>query len=641
MNPLRFRSLPDRKSIAAFLLLTAVSAPSLANPGLVTEVRNQIQKDCEKEAPEAVRIYADRSHERLLEAFDPTLRCQSNKGDEVESHNARALPHEVWNRRPDWVDGDRNENANRRIGACRKNYLVMRYAHDKYVRLYRGFCVSLRQALDNAASCGEPSKKCEAQYKEVKEKFTSYSKDAKEFGATMKRYLGHTAKASEEAAKRFEADLRLLDAEFRRRAASPAAVRADETDVVEGHAQLKPANGGLRTKSLKEYYEALSGQDPTSGTRFYPLAQLPQGPLILEQKEAATRVTKFSSDLDTLVGKGALLADSNAERWQSSILANIDKAGNADKDKSTLNSKLAMIGPVTGAGTQFAGMLNQQNHTGGSIVNTAATSGPSLAAIGAAAAAGAALSSNFGAAGSSQAAAEPFSGQQAPAEAFTPPTVNKLDDGAEPQAGAVPGATHDLPKTGTNADGAKVEQQAAAAFPAFGAGEGTSRMISGTKKGGAKAAPTAAAAPDVGIGEDGFSNFGSRGMDPKPGPKGNSLSPGAEVANLLGQMKDLFNFDEGGSPAGSPGGGFGPGAEPPLDPSLGSGYPGSELPADGEPGETAGVADAGETQAAQAGEVQGAQFGKVDTSLFKRVRQRHTRCMERGLVLYQLGERVE
>lgn len=642
MKPLRFRSLSGRKSIAAILLLTAVSAPAFANSGLLVEVRNQIQKDCEKEAPEAVRIYADRQHERLLETFDPALRCQANKGEELESWNARSLPSEIWSRRPEWVDSVGSETQNRRIGACRKNYQVMRYAHDKYVRLYRGFCVELRQALDNASACGEPSKKCEAQYKEVKDKFLAYSKDAKEFGSAMKRYLGYTAKASEEAAKKYEADLRVLDAEFRRRAASPAAVSAEEADVVEGHALLRPANGSARTRNLKEYYEALSGQEAGSGTRFYQLAQLPHGPLILEQKEAVTRVTKFSADLDTLVGKGALSADSNAERWQTAILANIDKAGAADKNKSTLNSKLDMLGPGLGAGTQFAGMLGQQNNTGGSIVNTTASGGPSLAAIGAAAAAGAALSSNFGAAGASQAAAEPLTGQQAPAQAFTPPAVNKLDDGTETQAGPTPGSTHDLPKTHATADGAKVEQQVAAAFPAFGAGDGTSRMISGTKKAGAKSAPAAAAAPDVGIGEDGFSNFGSRGMDPKPGPKGNSLSPGAEVANLLGQMKDLFNFDEGGGPAGSPGGGsFGPGAEPPLDPSLGGGAPGTELAADGEPGQPSDVAEAGEAQVAQAGEIQAAQFGKVDTSLFKRVRQRHTRCMERGLVLYQLGERVE
>lgn len=638
MKLLRFRSFSDRKSIAAFLLLAAAGSPALASSSTVEEVKAKIAQECDKEPPESVRIFEDRERGRYNPIFDPAVQCEANGGEELESHNSRAISADLVRKHPEWLLGDRREDTARKLGACRKNYKTMKDAHDRYfLVIYSQYCKQLKLKMDEAVSCGDPSKRCEPKYKAVKDIFARYTAHATEFGESMKKYLALTAKASAEAARRYEADLKILDGEYRRRSTT-----AGEQPVIESldsHPLLKPANGNKQMRNLREYYEALSGFEQGSPAARNNVLGQPHGRLITEHKEAEKRASKFAADLDSLVAESSRLAKSSAERWES-MLAGIDRNGPADKNNPI--SKIATYTPAITGATALTGQMLGNQQGPAAAITAASAGGPSLAAIGAAAAAGAALSSGFGASASREAPAESVT-PQAPASTFVPTAVAKLDD-TDTAKGGGPSLGNELP-AGNNpkVEGGKVDSDGApaAAFPAFGAGEGTSRMISGSKRG-AKGPTSVAATADAGLGEEGLSNFGSRGMDPKPGPKGAALSPGAEVANLLGQMKDLFNFDEGaGMGPGPDSSGPGLGPDVPLDPNM-AGTVGGEEPGAEAPDEEGAQAEAGETGVpAQAAEMQGAQFGRADTTLFKRVRQRHTRCMERGLVLYQLGERVE
>ncbi len=634
MIPLRFRSLGDRKSIAAVFILACVSTHAHGNASTVEELHTKLLEDCEKALPENMRIFEDKDRANMVDKFDPRLQCQANSGEEQDSHNAHMVTAEIWKKRPAWVFAEKREEAARRVGACKKNYQAIKAAHDYYSKLRSDYCKALETRMNAAISKGEPSKKNEWHYKLVKEVFGQYSKKSKEFSGEMKLYFSATAKASEEAAKKYEADLKILDSEFRAHPQIMSSKTAPTT--LEGHPLLKPANGNLQTKSLVDYYYALLPAEVQVAGAQSATPITGRGRLITEQEEAKKRALAYLSDLESLLAETGRTNTSAEERWDS-MLAGIEKSGPADGKDGI--SKITTYTPALTQGTKLAGdMFGSQQGPAAAAAITAASGTPSLAAIGAAAAAGAMLSSSIGASSSGGSLpAAPVIPQEA-ATSFSPTPAAKLDDGAN-AGGALPAVSNELPATSYTSEGGKVDTAAAPAFPAFGAGEGTSRAIAGSKKEGRN--PSQASKPaDVGLSDDGFANFGSRGMDPKPGPKGAATSPGAEVANLLGQMKDLFNFDEGAPMGGAPGNmGAGYAPEAPLDPNLAGGMenePGSE----GLAGEESYTAESGESGEGRT-EVQGTQFGRVDTSLFKRIRQRHTRCMERGLVLYQLRERVE
>ncbi len=126
------------------------------------------------------------------------------------------------------------------------------------------------------------------------------------------------------------------------------------------------------------------------------------------------------------------------------------------------------------------------------------------------------------------------------------------------------------------------------------------------------------------------------------GPAPKKVDSSGDVSSLLGQMKDLFNFDDaGGMPGGSEG-------MPNFDqPGPFSGTEGA-FPGEGPADEFTGVGgseeEIGRQFASHEDEIIGSPtqarsyLGGIETPLFKRVKSRHKRCMEKGLVILGLGK---
>ena len=125
----------------------------------------------------------------------------------------------------------------------------------------------------------------------------------------------------------------------------------------------------------------------------------------------------------------------------------------------------------------------------------------------------------------------------------------------------------------------------------------------------------------------------SFGADLRPSPRPKKDDGMGEVSSLLGQMKNLFNFDEGAGGMGGP---------MPLDMAMGTENP------------TRSIAS-GDDYSAPGGEYESTEenYEEVQTdtevvvgsgvvsangsSLFKRVHERHRICMEKGWVLHSVG----
>ncbi len=644
MKPLRFRSLPERISKAARLLLASasLSAFAFASPAHAADPLSdmkEIQESCGKETSETLVIYADKQRDKLVEDYDPEIQCKENMGDEAMplSHNAREVISEVWRKRPMFIAHCRSEAESRKLGACRAVYSAMKDSYN-YIHLQNSnFCTSLKTNLDAAIACGGLKKECEPQFKRVREIFSQYSK-VKEEVVRAQQYLDHTVRSSEKARAKYEEDLKNLELEIKTRGLTGGANTLEAYEAMPDRPSLKASNGNANTKNLFEYYKALtSAEIPRDPKNFYKKMHQYGGRMISEHREAARQAAEFMRKLTLQVSNQAQVIDGRMIPSLDTMIAEIQKSGSVKPPMiNGLNTAVPGITGAVGLGQQ---VLGPQQAPAAVNQLTGGHSAPSLAALAAVGAAGAALSNTMGSSSTGGAAAaggaEPIN-SQAPAKPLPPPeSVSLGDPGTEPLKG-----TPQLPKENVGGGVKTPDNTATPAtgnYPAFGASDGSSRAIAGSRKKAAGAPPPAEAKP--GGGDEAMSNFGSASMAPKPAPKSTQVSAGAEVANLLGQMKNLFNFDEG---APMPGGAPLPGGQLPLDAGLGA-APGAE----GVPVAEAEAAPAEENahSAAEPGagekEIHGSPFGKSDTSLFARVHKRHHRCMERGLVLYQLGERVE
>lgn len=598
-----------------------------ANANGLEELK-KMSKECGKSNSD-FQIYADEKHTKLEEDFDPAEQCKVNKGDEEipESHNARAVTPEAWGSiRPKYMHDPRNAQEARKLGACRLAYKAIKDIYKAFHKFNKEYCQKITASMTNTVACAETSKKCETYYLAWKSVFESYQTQSKEFQETADRYLEAMKSTAQRAKKDYEKDLVNLETEMDKRRQDANAPPLETWTVVADRRDLKPSNGNGETKLLGKYYELLAA--PTEA----PAAASARGryrrhagPIILELDASADAVDKFRDDLKLKITRDNTLAEDSSKKIEA-ILSQIKKSGS---EKDDLWTKAGGPGAMLGAGTQFIGANNQPpptpNLSGGSAA-------PSLAAIAAAGAAGAALQNSFG---SSKAAMADANDSPAinpgNAIAATSPLVENLGATESAANGTAPIGT--LPTPDVKAEEVKTES-AGGGYPAFGAGEGASRMVASGKKQAKAPAPAEGKVP-----EEALTSFSAGGMTPRHVPKtNNKISAGAEVANLLGQMKNLFNFDEG-APMGD--GGAMHGAAPAGSAAANSGSAPAAGPGEeGEPSEEELAEEEGEA-GGENREVQSAQFGRVDTTLFARVRSRHARAMEKGLVLYQLGERVE
>lgn len=332
------------------------------------------------------------------------------------------------------------------------------------------------------------------------------------------------------------------------------------------------------------------------------------------------------------------LAEENVDRYLKAVDSFKKESGTVIDNMKThvreLNERLTgmksddgmgkYVAPAAAAAPAAAGLL------GGGAKTASSSSGISGVAAAAVPLAGVALAaSNSGGGGASGASSIPMPG----ATPAAPATVAPTSFGG-PVAAAEPDKDTSNKLSDSAKDEKKSEPVAAVLASSFGA-DGSSRAGSFKKgaKGGTAESGTAVAQ----------ANFANTGEELAPisfgGGKSRapSSSPAGDVTNLLGQMKSLFNFDEGGAAPGAPGseGTFAGGA--PLAGAV-PGQPGEPSAVDLTSGETAGEeAPALAEGAHEDTGVQGATLATQNDSLFSRVHKRHRRCQERGLLVMNHG----
>lgn len=644
MKALRFRSFAERISQIGFLFFACALAGGNAFGSESLDELKQFAKDCKESARKDndLAVFVSRSDNTLKEDFDPAKQCVANRDGDTPaplvSHNHAMVKPEDWRGRPAFLLKAPDEKDVRKLGACNLVYLTIRDLGKRYRSMSEEQCTEIQRKWKAVADCGN-TKKCEEPYNELILTVGEQKKALKELQNAAEKYLTKAGKGSHDAKREYEKDLEKLKIELdklakaKRDGDKPATETLGKMERVPDRSELKPSNGNSRLKSLGEYLAYLSPTEinaEISGV-IVPPEQMGAG-LIREHVTAEEDAAKYREKMLKRLAD----ATDRLEKWEpklDTMLKNAQGMKSASENPLTKLPDGASALGALGAGKGMTGNPTPTpNLTGG------ASMAPSLAAVAAAGAAGAALS-KFGGSSASSGEASP--------DGFQAPVTNQgvHGPGSSPLTGSAPVADSGSGLNGltaipeAKAGQEKAPEAAGGNYPAFGASDGSSRMASGSRKPAGKG-PAAAAPKLDAASEESLSAFGAGGMTPRSASKsGNSPSPGAEVANLLGQMKNLFNFDEGG------GMGAGPmGAGPmPGGPGAAPGAPGGAV-ASADHGEGDSEYEEGEEEGAygeEGGAVQAAQFGRVDTTLFARVRVRHTRAMERGLVLYQLGERVE
>lgn len=662
MNPLRFRSLRrERKTntpIRYCAVLTAMVALGvLAGPQAraIEDIQQVLvdQQACKHlTTDDASVIYSDELGTVLKTTYDPKANCDKNSGDENDSFNAAAVDRtaDLKRLRNDFASERHGREFLRSQGACRLAYQGIQDVYDTFYHLRETYCNETNSRLQTAKDCGAPSdKNCEPDWKAVLATQKQYVKDINAQNIDAIKYLNALRHAASTARDAYQADLGKLERYFTKRTKSATAPTL--TDSLPDDPSVKAANGNRDTQqsnSLQDYYALLHGIDlaPASGVRQTSSITHSSGKLIAEEDVAMNALKNYGDAFQKqLVGyreKAEGLAD-----WSSSLISKNGLNGPAgDSPVKKLTNYAPDITTSAGAAQKLLG-----NDTTGAAISGAASHAP-IAAMAAAAGLGALAVKSFGSADKSAAG----SSSEAPAlpngtgKNEMPATTNLTDPTADQRSAAtgkpgpvLGGTTVPVAK----ADPANAGPVSGNVSNSFSSGEGSSRMLAGRRSAatGAPASTTAETGGGIPVADLG-SSF-TQNLEPKPSPKAPAQSPGSEVANLLGQMKNLFNFDEP-----PPGGGGAPGGGAPMPgggaPDVGAGgspaLGGGDMPGGGPDAPAQAMADAGESPAGGASapdQAHGSPFGRIDTSLFQRVRARHHRCMERGLVLYGLKERVE
>ncbi len=554
----------------------------------------------------------------LQRTYDGEANCVLNSASVKNSHNYAIL--KKW---PNFLETDKDLNN---YGACRLVYRSIQATYDYIATMRTRYCEDMETALKIAQNCrsGVPEVGCKKEWQALKNNGDKYRLEIETNSEKLKTLFNWLASTTLSAAKAYDKDKKdIADAE------KSGTFRPEDSQCTEAKAGLKASNGNKLV--CKDYKSALTGverkgKEAVRYKGFSPL--LPgkppaPGQLIVEEYDAhlmansyLSLLTDYFSHTKNVLAEAALNLDgelAEAEKRDRPKAVNGENFGNTTS---------GLTGLVTGA----KGMAQP------SALSSAG--GPNPLALAAVGAAGVMAAGNFGGSSSRSGARE------APAESVNRPETANL--GEKPERGG--GGGNGSPVGGGNTFKPGADDTASAggdAAPIDFATVGTSRDPAG--KSGLEGKPASSGPVGGGDGaksEDTFGVFQQK-LEPKPIPKTSASNPAGEVANLLGQMKSLFNFDE--PPAtnefAGPGHGGAPanGALPPFVGAEG------EMPPIDESGanqEMAGETSSGE-EANPGEEVQADPLGKVDVSLFSRVRERHHRSMERGLVLYDLKERVE
>jgi hypothetical protein len=524
-------------------------------------------------------------------------------------------------------------------GICYMAYDAIQNSYKKYFEWKRENCHQFNQLLGNAISCGVNSN-CKGKWRAIALKAAQMKQGVDSYYKQIPDFLGRIELGLRQAQKDYQID---WDSIRKNQSALPPETAnrvANGSDATESLCKdANPQNGGKVT--CDDYIKKLTKTENVRAL-FQPSNQatdFTSGPLIVEEDNASKKIAKFNAGF-----KEVLLTWNNAlGKIEEDATSISERIANGGGDDGIMNPLLKNPSNVAGLAGPASSLITGR---GGDISGASAL--PALTGLAAAGVtAGAAMSkSNF----TGASAAPGMSGNNPEAGAASPNSV-----GASPTGGTVfggdlgngksdPGRSPASPfatannNTQPTTDGVKTMDPAT--YTPNGSSAGASRPLTGKTALPSKTDNTAAPAmaTDAGKKDDMLGGF-STSLDPRNSKPPTSV--GGEVASLLGQMKNLFNLDEAGGPGpGGPGMG-GPGGGP-AGPAGSEGAPGAELAGTPDGGPAAQEAAAPDPKhASQGSEAAETHFGSLDKSLFARIRYRHIRCMEKGLLLYGLRERVE
>jgi hypothetical protein len=615
--------------VLSFLLSENASADELA--------RQKLVEKCRAPSAEFPKVFQEGSDSALTDDFSPDLRCPRNAANDPNSHNGIAAAGVVSSYRTAFDPGSVDQNLLSTLkgkGVCRLIYEGIAVTYKRMADVKADYCERASTTLQAAIDCGE-TKECVAQWKEAIRLQQLYDKIVGGQSAAYAAHLDALKQAAGKAAEAYESDQKKLLPFMTSPTARAAAVAADTgVESLPEDQTVKATNGGANVRTLHDYFDALGGKSDITST---------PGPLLAEERKARETVGKFSTALKTEVQRARNNSNDFVRQWQT-MIDRVNKNGPADPTANLTN--------LADQTTKLTGLAGPAAQLFSNPAANQMLSRPPLAELAAASAVGAIAAHSLGSSSSGSSGSMPI--LQGPANVAVLGSPAAAGTDSVPLGNGSPNrATNDLGNpfsaNGIKAD-AKVDDAAGYAPPAT--LDGSSRALAskkGTRGGGEAPGGGSGAAVDSGGGPklDEMGAFKAN-LTPKPASGPPSTNTGNEVANLLGQMKNLFNFDEG----------LPTGANPATPPSMGGGPGGGEggsvtAPVGDETGEqqVAGEEGAADAEGVAEGDpenpyddgdrVQASQYGRADVTLFSRVRERHHQAMKRGLVLYGLRERME
>lgn len=519
--------------------------------------------------------------------IDPEHLCETNRlHDRPVQHNRIANPSEL----PTLKKGEsRERKIPENFGYCEASIFATREAYRYVEENRKRACVRMHKNLDQYSSCikNGQAKECQEKFEAIVGIWTDEAEKLRRASYEGINFVKDFPKQNEQVKKLYVNDRKTLE-------------QANlDTSTPEEQRALHVAEDNGGGSSRVEYFERLRNSGVSRDGKVI------EGPLLLEQTRAANLSKKFSDKL---------VAYFNAETSEYQGKVTAFKGRIKAPDNTTLGDWTNRAGSGLGA----AAPLLQQSAAPASALSGAASAALPLAAAGAA---GAALSSSGYGGGSASTLGD---GATAPVIEGVGGTDLAGNAANESPVASAPGALPPAPGSPADKLAVKPADPADATATFTGNGSGASAMP-GKNKGDAKRSPASAMVANAG-GEETLKPFGGDLKAPPLG--GKKFDGGGEVSALLGQMKNLFNFDEsmGGMPAPFV-------DQTPTRPEGGTEYPYEATNSEEYPGDGAGPADES-TQASAA-------IGGKEISLFTRVHSRHRKCMEKGLVIFGLNKLPE
>lgn len=537
-----------------------------------------------------------------LKPSDHKKFCAKNYNDGRKVPNNEVTAAEI----PKLKIGNREMKVGESLGACESTIEGVRISFETLTAERIDNCQKTANALEKFSACianKDPAINCDPQLDSIAGEYEKADTRNKSAVDKVTKYVKKLPKFNTKAVTKFKADMELIKQHFAQNSTNPLEPSKVSRSLA-NNTLPKPENGGVDT--IEEYIPRL-GMSPPNVTL---LSEVFESSLQKEQDHAKELADKFVAQLDAFNSTESTKFRTDMQEWRSLIGKRVTP------DKSTIDSVAPLAAPAATVATQFMG--NTTPAAAAAISGGSAL--PAALGVGGLALAGAAIN-NKAAAGSS------LPSGQAPAAQVAQETAGLDSTNLLGEGGAVATKPLDVANNAAAA-GAKTESFETAAAGANGIFSSSSASI----KNGGKIRPDKkpnlagpVAAPDEAA-------PGAFGGDLRPSPRPKKDDGMGEVSSLLGQMKNLFNFDEG---AGMEGGGI---PAPAPFPGASSRDPASDTySSSGE--EYGGSEEYAESDApAEEEVVQGSGvMGANGSTLFKRVHERHRVCMEKGWVLSGLG----